>query len=154
MILGIPYVEFPVGPGRAKGIAGFYRTVFGAPASVAPEAGGAAARVQVGPGQELVFRETTAEVPPYDGHHVAIYVANFSEPHRWLEARGLITEESDPHQYRFQEIVDPETARPLFTVEHEVRSALHPMYQRPLVNRDPSQRQSAYVRGRDAFAPG
>ena len=50
--------------------------------------------------------------------------------------------------------MDPETARPLFTIEHEVRCATHPMYLRPLINRNPAQRHATYVRGRDAFVPG
>ncbi|MEK6838463.1 MAG: hypothetical protein AABY08_01830, partial [Candidatus Thermoplasmatota archaeon] len=48
------------------------------------------------------------DIPPYDGHHVQIYIANFSGPHRWLKEHGLITEESNWYQYRFQDIVDPE----------------------------------------------
>ncbi len=48
LTLGIPYVEFPVEAGCAKGIAAFYRTVFKAPATVTPDGGGALARVQVG----------------------------------------------------------------------------------------------------------
>ena len=154
LTLGIPYVEFPVEAGCAKGIAAFYRTVFRAPATVTPDGGGALARVQVGVRQELVFRETREPMPPYDGHHIAIYIADFSGPHRWLAERGLITEESSDIQYRFTEIVDPESARPLFTIEHEVRCATHPMYLRPLINRNPAQRQATYVRGRDAFVPG
>ncbi|OLB05156.1 MAG: hypothetical protein AUH14_09620 [Candidatus Rokubacteria bacterium 13_2_20CM_69_15_1] len=154
LTLGIPYVEFPVEAGCAKGIAAFYRTVFKAPATVTPDGGGALARVQVGVRQELVFRETREPLPPYDGHHIAIYIADFSGPHHWLAERGLITEESSDIQYRFTEIVDPESARPLFTIEHEVRCATHPMYLRPLINRNPAQRQATYVRGRDAFVPG
>ena len=42
----------------------------------------------------------------------------------------------------------------LFTIEHEVRSATHPMFMRPLVSRNPTQRQATYQRGRDAFYPG
>jgi hypothetical protein len=42
----------------------------------------------------------------------------------------------------------------LFTIEHEVRSATHPMFMRPLVSRNPVQRQATYQRGRDAFYPG
>jgi hypothetical protein len=115
--------------------------------------GGAAARVTVGPRQELVYRETTETLPPYDGHHLQIYIADFSGPHRWLEERGLVTEESNWYQYRFQDLVDPETGRVLFTLEHEVRSLLSPLYLRPLINRNPAQRQPTYQRGRDAFIP-
>ena len=89
-----------------------------------------------GMGQELVFRETEAEVPAYDGHHIQVYVANFSGPHRALLERGLITEESNQHQYRFEQIVDLDGNRPLFQIEHEVRSLRNPMYARPLVNRN------------------
>ena len=154
MTLGIPYVEFPVEPGCAPGIAAFYRTVFRAPASVTPEGSGALARVQVGVRQELVFRETPAPLPSYDGHHIAIYVSDFSTPHRFLAEHGIITEESDRYQYRFVNIVDPKTQECLFEIEHEVRSLTHPMYLRPLINRNPAQRQRTYQRGQDAFVPG
>jgi len=152
--LGIARVEFPVPRGTAAGIARFYDLVLRAPAALSQDHGGAVARVAVGYGQQLVFRETDAALPPYDGHHIAIYISDFSGPHAWLAQRGLVTEESGPYQYRFQEIVDPESGRRLFEIEHEVRSATHPMYMRPLVNRNPAQRQPTYQRGQDAFVPG
>jgi hypothetical protein len=152
--LGMPYVEFAVGPAAADGVARFYRTALGAAATVVQNGGAAVARVTVGPHQELIFRETTQAIPSYDGHHIQIYIADFSGPHRWLEERGLVTEESNWYQYRFQDIVDPETGRVLFTIEHEVRSLLSPLYLRPLVSRNPAQRQPTYQRGRDAFVPG
>jgi catechol 2,3-dioxygenase-like lactoylglutathione lyase family enzyme len=147
--LGMAYVEFDVPAGAAAGIAAFYREVFGAQA----EASGGAARVSVGRGQALVFRETEGGLPDYDGHHVQIYIAHFSRPHRELQARGLITQESSRHQYRFQAIVDPQSGASLFEIEHEVRSLTHPLYARPLVNRNPEQTQRAYVPGRDAWVP-
>jgi len=154
MTLGMPYVEFSVPPAAADGIARFYRAALGATAVVVRNGAGAAARVTVGPRQELIFRETTDAIPAYDSHHIQIYIANFSDPHRWLAERGLVTEESSWYQYRFQDLVDPETGRVLFTIEHEVRSLLSPLYLRPLVNRNPAQRQPTYQRGRDAFVPG
>ena len=154
MTLGMPYVEFLVAPGTAEGIARFYRDGLGAPALVARNGGGAAARITVGPQQELIFRESAGPIPAYDGHHVQIYISNFSGPHRWLAERGLVTEESNWYQYRFQDIADPETGRVLFTIEHEVRSLRSPLYHRPLVNRNAAQRQPTYQRGRDAFVPG
>ena len=154
MTLGMPYVEFTVEPGAADGIARFYRTALGAVATVIRNGGGTAARVTVGPRQELIFRETTEPIPPYDGHHVQIYIASFSGPHRWLEEHGLVSEESNWYQYRFKDIVDLDTGRVLFTIEHEVRSLLSPLYMRPLVNRNPAQRQPTYQRGRDPFIPG
>jgi hypothetical protein len=154
MTLGMPYVEFLVEPGTAAGIARFYRDGLGAPGLVTRNGGGAAARITVGPQQELIFHESAGAIPTYDGHHIQIYISNFSGPHRWLAERGLVTEESNWYQYRFQDIVDPETGRVLFTIEHEVRSLRSPLYLRPLVNRNAAQRQPTYQRGRDAFVPG
>jgi hypothetical protein len=151
MALGMAFVEFDVPVGTAAGIASFYRGAFDTTASVDEVGGGAAAHVSVGPGQELVFRETTAAQAPYDGHHIQVYVANFSGPHAKLKERGLITEESNQHQYRFEMISDPDTGKPLFQIEHEVRSMRHPLYARPLVNRNPAQTNRTYVSGRDAW---
>ncbi len=152
--LGITRVEFPVPSGTAAGIARFYDAALGAPATVSRDNGGVTARVTVGYGQQLVFRETDAPLPAYDGHHIAIYISDFSGPHAWLKERGLVSEESNPYQYRFQDIVDPDGGRRLFEIEHEVRCATHPMFMRPLVNRNPAQRQPTYQRGHDAFYPG
>ena len=90
----------------------------------------------------------------YDGHHIAIYVANFSAAHDWLEARTLVTEESDQHQYRFQALVDPHAAQgALVELEHEVRSLKHPMWGRRLTNRNSGQTFVTFHRGREAFVP-
>ena len=147
-------MEFPVEKGKADGIARFYQQVMGAPAAVTPDAEGVAAHVRIGQRQELVFRETSAPIPAYDGYHIAIYIANFSGPHEWLDTHGLVSEESQDYQYRFEKIVDPDTRECLCVIEHEVRSFTHPMFLRPLVNRNPAQRQATYQRGRDAFYPG
>ena len=152
--LGMPYVEFAVPAGHADGIKRFYEKVFGAPSTVTPEPAGTAARVKIGFRQELVFRETSGPIASYDGHHLAVYIVNFSGPHAFLKEHGLVTEESSEIQYRFQDIVDPDTRKVLFTIEHEVRSFPHPMFLRPLVNRNPAQRQATWQRGRDAFVPG
>lgn len=153
MRLGIPYVEFDVEPGTAAGIAKFYKKILKAPASVSKESGGKAAHVRVGNVQELIFRETTNKLPAYDGHHIAVYIANFSEPHKFLKKHGLITEETNEFQYRFEDIADPETGRPLFKIEHEVRSLYHPMFgrERRFVNRNATQNLRSYVRGGDAL---
>ena len=89
----------------------------GAPATVVPEHGLSMARVQVGHRQELRFRETAGSPRPYDGHHVAVYIADFSGPHRRLAERGLVSEESNPVQYRFKDIVDPDSGRVLATLD-------------------------------------
>ncbi len=131
--LGIPYVEFTVPVGTADGIRRFYEQALLAPASVVDQ-GGRRAVVQVGNYQELVFRESDV-VPAYDNHHIAIYIANFSSPHAFLAERGLVTEEPRNHQFRFKDIVDPDSGELLFTIEHEVRGMRHVQYRRPLVNR-------------------
>jgi len=153
MTLGMPYVEFPVPTGHADGIARFYREVMDAPSRLEQDNGGAVARVQVGPGQSLWFRETADDIRPYDGYHIAVYVTDFGGSHAKLNERGIISQESNPYQYRFQEIVDPESGKLLYEIEHEVRSFTHPMYARPLVNRNPAQRQPTYQPGQDAFYP-
>ena len=147
MQLGMPYVELTVPRGAADGIARFYKQGFDVKASVKE----GAAVVPVGRNQVLIFRETDGAIPPFDGHHIAIYIADFSGPHRFLKERNLITEESNPFQYRFKDIVDPVSGKLLFELEHEVRSLTHPMYGRPFINRNPTQTQRGYVRGHDAF---
>jgi hypothetical protein len=149
MSLGIRYVEFAVPQGAAAGIGRFYQEVMRAPTTLLEDGEGAAMRVGVGSHQSLIFREARGPIPAYDGHHIAVYLAAFSGPYELLKRRGLVTEESSAHQYRFQEIVDPATGESLFTLEHEVRSMRHPMYQRELVNRNPAQTQAGYGRGRD-----
>jgi hypothetical protein len=149
--LGLPYVCFDVERGHAPGIARFYDEVVGAPTSVTEVDGAACAEVRVGRVQRLLFRETDADLPAYDGHHVAVYLANFSKPYKALCDAGLVTIETNDHEYRFQDIVDLDSGAVLATVEHEVRSMFHPMFGRPLVNRDPAQNIFAYQTGHDAF---
>jgi hypothetical protein len=147
MALGMPYVELDVPVGSAKGIARFYTAIFEALA----DATDGEARVVVGKNQRLVFRETSAAIAAYDGHHIQVYVANISGPHRRLDKRGLVTQEDSLYQFRFKDIVDPDNGRVLFTLEHEVRSLTHPMYGRPLVNRNPAQSTMEYQPGHDAW---
>jgi hypothetical protein len=153
MALGIPYVEFLVAPGRAAAIARFYEQVLGAPAATESAENRTLSRVKIGRNQSLVFRETEQPLSPYDGHHIAIYVANFSGPYNFLQERGLVSEDVRNHQFRFKEIVDPDEGGCVFVVEHEVRSLHHPMFGRFLVNRDPAQSQRQYRRKRDSLIP-
>ncbi len=150
--LGMPYVQLDVPAGAADGIARFYREIVSTPASVEQVDGASAARVSVGDGQVLIFRECDDEAPAFDGHHIAVYLADFSGPYNKLMERGLITEESDQHQYRFLDIVDPDSGDALFRLEHEVRSMRHPMYARPLVNRNPAINNRNYVPGYQEMA--
>jgi hypothetical protein len=153
MTLGIPYVELMVPSGAAEGILRFYQIAFGAPTALERDQQGPVGRVKIGRHQALLFRETDKPTRPYDGHHVAIYVANFSGPYAFLKQRGAITEEVRNHQFRFKQIVDPADGNGKFLLEHEVRSLRHPMYHRPFVNRDAAQTQRDYRRGWDAFTP-
>jgi hypothetical protein len=147
--LGIPYVEFDVPVGAAKGIARFYREMIDVPAEVV-NGDGTTAKVAVGKNQHLLFRETDKPLPDYDEHHVQIYVVNFSGPHKRLGERGLVNREDNQYQYRFRNIVDLDSGKLLFTIEHEVRSLTHPMCLRPLVNRNPAQTARNYAQGHDA----
>ena len=148
--LGIPYVEFDVPTDSAKGICDFYPKIMGMPAQL-KNGDGTAASVQVGKDQHLVFRETDRPQPEYDGHHVQIYITNFSGPHRALAERNLIFSEDNPYQYRFRDIVDLANGKHLFTIEHEVRSATHPMFLRPLINRNPAQTNRTFAAGYDQW---
>lgn len=149
MDLGMPYVEIQVAPDTSAGIARFYDEIMGCSASTAD----GVARVKIGYNQELRFCETDAPIADYDGHHIAIYVSDFSGPHGRLNERGLITEESDQYQYRFQGIVDPESGETLTELEHEVRALSHAMYHRHLVNRNPAVNFFTYRKGNEIFTP-
>jgi hypothetical protein len=150
--LGMPYVRFDVRPGTAPRIARFYREVLQAPANVVKNGSGPEARVQVGEKQYFYFRETDAPERPYDRHHVQIYIANFSGPHRRLKELSLITGETGEYEYRFRDVIDLDSREVLFTVEHETRSQTNPMYGRPLVNRNPAQTNTDYKPGHDSLS--
>jgi len=149
--LAMPYIELDVGPGCAEGIARFYSEIMEATTEIVTREGACTAAVSAGRDQHLFFRESTQPLPAYDGHHVQIYIADFSGPYRRLLERNLVTLDADAHEWRFRDIVDTRTNQTLFTVEHEVRSLKHPLYGRPLVNRNPAQTNRPYARGQDSF---
>ena len=150
MALGMAYVEFDVPVGAAPGIDRFYRDIFGAASEITERKGAPSAEVQVGERQTLYFRETEAPRVPYDDNHMQFYINDFSGPYHKLMERGLIYQESNQHQYRFKDIVDPESGDVVYTIDHEVRSMGHPMYARPLVNRNPAINLRAYDPGRES----
>jgi len=53
---------------------------------------------------------------------------------------------------RFNDIIDLDTREVLFTIEHETRAQTHPMYGRPLVNRNPAQTNRDYKPGHDEIS--
>ena len=150
--LGMAYVAFEVRPGSARAIARFYREVLGARAEVSENGKGPRVQVEVGERQYFYFAESDAPLAAFDGHHAQIYLSNFSAPHGKLIDLGLITDESDDYQYRFEDIVDLDTRAVLFTIEHETRAQTHPMFGRPLVNRNPAATNRDYKPGHDAMS--
>jgi len=145
--LGLVYVDFDVPPGTVAGIARFYTEVFKTPART--EKGRTI--VPIGRNQKLIFTETKQPLPEYDGHHIQVYIADFSGPYEWLKSRGLITMETDANEWRFQWIVDPRDGAKLFQIEHETRSMKHHLFNRPLVNRNHGITNMTYQYGQDAF---
>jgi predicted enzyme related to lactoylglutathione lyase len=143
--LGMPYVEVMSKRKSSPGIVRFYREIIGVNGSIGKDSKGAFARIPIGAGEYLLYRETADTPPEYDGHHIQVAFADFSGPHAKLLARGLITEESNESQYRFQDIVDLDSGDVLATIEHEVRSMRHPMYARALVNRDAAVTNNFYA---------
>ncbi|MBR0653735.1 hypothetical protein GXW79_01445 [Roseomonas arctica] len=144
--LGIPYVEFDVAPGTLGGLARFYEQIVGAPAAIMD----GTLQVRVAREQYLAFRETDTPQPEFDGHHIQLAFVDFGGVHRKLSERGLISREDSEHQYRFTRLVDPEDGRLLFEVEHEIRSTTHPLFARPLVNRNAAISNTRYAPGHEA----
>lgn len=148
MRLGMPYVEFdvPVGTDLAA-IAKFYVEILGGIAGVSSDERGSYAWANTSGESKVLYRESSRPQPDYDGHHIQITLADFSGPHKKLLERGLIVEESDQHQYRFLDLVDVDTNKPLFRIEHETRSMRHPMFNRVYVNRNPDMSNRNFVPG-------
>jgi hypothetical protein len=148
MRVGMPYVEFDIPAGTdLAAIAKFYVEIMGGIAGVSSDARGPYAWARTSAESIVTYRETDAKLPEYDGHHIQITLVDFSGPHKKLLERGLISEESDQHQYRFLDIVDVDTNKPLFRIEHETRSMRHPMFNRVFVNRNPDMNNRNFVPG-------
>ncbi len=146
--VGMPYVEFDVPAGtKLDKIAQFYIEILGGIAGVSKDERGPYAWANTSADSKVTYRETKKKQPPYDGHHIQITLADFSGPHKKLVERGLITEESDQHQYPFIDIVDVDTNKSLFQIEHETRSMRHPMFNRAFVNRNPDMNNRNFVPG-------
>lgn len=148
--VGMPYVEFDV-PEKSDlhAIVRFYREILDGIAGVAKDERGDYAWVSMSGDSKVTYRPTTKKLPEYDGHHIQITLADFSGPHKKLLERGLISEESDQHQYRFLDIVDVDTNKPIFRIEHETRSMRHPMFNRTFINRNPDMTNRNFVPGHE-----
>jgi predicted enzyme related to lactoylglutathione lyase len=148
MRVGMPYVEFDIPTGTdLAAIAKFYVEILGGIAGVASDERGPYAWARTSAESKVIYRETSAPIPEYDAHHIQITLVDFSGPHKKLLERGLISEESDQHQYRFLDIVDVDTNKPLFRIEHETRSMRHPMFGRTFINRNPEMNNRNFVPG-------
>ena len=150
MRVGMPYIQFDVQTGSVKSILNFYRKTMHAPGKLAKWDGMKAAIIQAGNDQVLVFREQSGTVEKYDGHHIQIYVTNFSGPYKKLQKHNLVSQETNEYQYRFVNIIDLDSEDLLFKLDHEVRSMSHPLYGRHLINRDPDQTIRGFVDGYEA----
>ena len=126
MALGIPYVEFFVDHDHAVGIARLYDQVLAAPAVTETGEQGTLARIKIGRNQALIFREIEKPGRAYDGHHIAIYVSNFSRPYAYLKEHGLITEEVRNRQFSFREIIDPDGDRAVFALNTRFAACITP----------------------------
>ena len=115
MRLGMPYVEFDVR--RRHGSFGDRAILHRDPGRHRrrreDERGPYAWAITLGATARSSTARHDRSIPEYDGHHIQITLADFSGPHKKLVERGLITEESDQHQYRFVDIVDVDTNKPL-----------------------------------------
>jgi hypothetical protein len=132
------YVEFTAAAGTTPHIARFYTTVLGAHVqlggsdssalhSSAPAAAGPSLRVLCGAHQALIFRESAVQLPAFDGYHIMLTLSDFPAVFRRLADMQLITRGSvQEEEYRFTDVVDPDSGGLLFQVEHECRSTRHP----------------------------
>ena len=138
---GIEYIEFNVPKGAAKYIAEFYQCVLNSIVTVIPSPNGDVAIVGCGPispegraSQSIIYRETEEIIPEYDGHHIAIYVNEFEEVFKNCEQSGIVWVNprfSDKatslsgakkwHQFRFKDVLNLETGKGVFKLEHEIR---------------------------------
>jgi len=152
--VGISYVEFLVPPKTASSIAEFYESVLDATVSVVQiEEGIEIAIVAFGKidengrsDQTVLFREKEGfEVPPYDGHHISMYVGvdakDFEASFKNCNTAGVIWVNprfSDKavnlnnakiyKQYRFKNILNIRNGKKIFELEHEIRSVNHQSY--------------------------
>lgn len=142
--VGLRAIRFDVPVGTAVGLCRFYETIFTARTRLLHSE--TTCVVKIGHNQELEFEESE-EVPPYDGHHVCLYVngQSFIAIYDALFIRGLIY--SNPrypqfntnsiydalqiHEFRLKDLVDlrdPRYPTRLFELEHEIRSLNHPAF--------------------------
>eukprot|EP01004_Peranema_trichophorum_P006879 NODE_5679_length_983_cov_43.674419_g5100_i0.p1 GENE.NODE_5679_length_983_cov_43.674419_g5100_i0~~NODE_5679_length_983_cov_43.674419_g5100_i0.p1 ORF type:complete len:281 (+),score=36.28 NODE_5679_length_983_cov_43.674419_g5100_i0:105-845(+) len=108
--------------------------------------------VCVGPGQCFIFRQVTSgeKLIPYDGYHVCIYVADFTNTLLRAKKAGLLyanemnadkaqdlDEAMKWKQFRTLDLRGFTYFEKCMKIEHEIRSMTHTSFMRPLINRTP-----------------
>lgn len=137
--------------GTADKIALFYESVLDATTSVVENGSDGSKIAIIGFGniddegktdQSILFRETSEEIPPYDGHHVAMYIGESKEDFEkafqncvvanvvWVNPRFSdkardLQGARKWKQFRFKDIINMKTGEKVFELEHEMRSIEH-----------------------------
>ena len=91
----MPKVKVAVPAGKAARIANFYRAAFGAEPVIETigEGGLQSCTVPIGTashGQSIIYIDTAATIPPYDGHHLAIYLDDYAGGYQASADNNLI----------------------------------------------------------------
>lgn len=144
--VGMPVIEHIVPLQTAHGIARYFNVYYGAESRVMEEDNNISlCIVPVGPFERLIFREskyTEKQKLPvgtrFGGQHICFYVKNFKALfHTFQKADLLFDNENYPEycfawevaaqrqQFRAYQMVDPDTNKPLFALEQEIRSTAH-----------------------------
>jgi hypothetical protein len=135
--IGMPYVEFMIPPGKAKGIVNFYKKVMDTPARLRKTGGQTLVEVVMGPYQHCRFLEK--EFDSYDlfSFHISIYVTHYDDTCARLSDLGAEFSTLRDHLVFWDKMVDPDSGEHLFTLTHETRSIYHPDFMPPYTNRWP-----------------
>jgi hypothetical protein len=137
-VLGMPYVDLPVEPGKADGILKFYKKVMRATGAIEEIDGKKSASIVMGPYQWVRFIETEG-LDSYDNDtfHIAYYVSNYNEVLDTIEDADAVFNGGQNQIFFFNKIFDPDTGDEIFKLDNEVRSFYHEDFMRPLINRWP-----------------
>jgi hypothetical protein len=135
--LGMSHVVFYTPLAAAEKICAFYNFFFVASAYVStdPDLNAPSCVVPMGYGQFLRYTENPLQQRPYDGHHIAMYIQEFSAVYTRLAAHNLIWENPRfpqfsyrtltnalyHNEFRIKDIIDLHTNGTVYELEHEVR---------------------------------
>ena len=143
--MAIEVLTLPVPSESIEVIASVYESLIGT--EVQRHAAGV--DVPTGPSQWLKYVASNEPLSRYDGHHIAIYINNYSEARQRVIEAGMLSAEREPHEFRFLEFRASDQV--VWELEHEVRSTDHPMFGRELVNRNPANTLFNYQAGHESL---